>query len=76
MAIQKISGDYYIANPSALCGQPKRMIAEYVEQKGILVPRRFESLEKARLSEGEVLARSEHVHEYHVLGYGGVSGDC
>jgi hypothetical protein len=57
-------GDYYTANPSALEGQPKRAIADYAEQKGILVPKRFSSLKEARNSGVDVLARSEHRQEY------------
>ncbi len=53
--------DYYKANPPA---QPKREIGGYVESKGILVPRRFESLEDARKSGLAILARSEHPQDY------------
>jgi len=61
--------DYYIQNPDRLEGQPKRTIADYVEQNGILVPRRFDSLVEARRSHRGILLRSEHPQEY-----GGVSG--
>jgi hypothetical protein len=61
--------DYYIENPERLEGQPKRAIADYVEQNGILVPRRFDSLAEARRSHKAVLLRSEHLQEYN-----GVSG--
>ena len=63
-AAQKGHGDYYIANPGALRGQPKSAIADYVEQKGILVPRRFDSLKEAKNSMAQVLVRSEHQQEY------------
>jgi hypothetical protein len=62
-------GDYYTENPSKLQGQPKRTIADYVEQNGILVPRRFESLGEARRSKKGILLRSEHEQDY-----AGVSG--
>ena len=42
--------DYYLEDKSRLNGQPKRTIADYVEQKGILVPRRFDTLAEARKS--------------------------
>lgn len=61
--------DYYTKNPERLEGQPKRTIADYVESEGILVPRRFDSLEEARKSHKAILLRSEHPQEY-----GGVSG--
>lgn len=61
--------DYYLENSSRLQGQPKRTIAKYVEQQGILVPRRFSSLGEARSAGVPVIARSEHPQEY-----GGVSG--
>lgn len=61
--------DYYIENPERLEGQPKRTIADYVEQNGILVPRRFDSLAEARKSHKTILLRSEHLQEY-----SGVSG--
>jgi len=61
--------DHYIKNPEALKGQPKRTIADYVEQNGILVPRRFDSLAEARRSKKAILLRSEHPQEYD-----GVSG--
>jgi hypothetical protein len=58
--------DYYAANPSALEGQPKRAIADYVEQKDnrIPVPGRFGSLKEARNSGVEILVRSEHRQDY------------
>lgn len=61
--------DYYLQNPEALEGQPKRTIADYVEQNGILVPRRFDSLVEARKSHRRIFLRSEHPQEY-----AGVSG--
>ena len=56
-------------DPRRLQGQPKRNIADYVEQNGILVPRRFDSLPEAIASHKEVLLRSEHPQDYD-----GVSG--
>jgi len=61
--------DYYIENPEKLEGQPKRAIGDYVANNGILVPRRFDSLEEARRSHRAVLLRSEHSQDYD-----GVSG--
>ncbi len=60
---------YYLEDSIRLQGQPKRTIADYVEQQGILVPRRFSSLEEARSTGVPVIARSEHPQEYR-----GVSG--
>jgi len=56
--------DYYIQNPDRLEGQPKRTIADYVGQNGILVPRRFDSLDEARRSKVDIFLRSEHPQEY------------
>ncbi|MBS3095869.1 hypothetical protein J4480_00345 [Candidatus Woesearchaeota archaeon] len=56
--------DYYIQNPERLQGQPKRTIADYVEQNGVLVPRRFDSLAEARKSKKAILLRSEHPQDY------------
>ena len=61
--------DYYIQNPEALEGQPKRTIADYVEQNGILVPHRFDSLVEARRIKKGIILRSEHPQDY-----AGVSG--
>jgi hypothetical protein len=61
--------DYYLQDRVRLHKQPKATIAEYVEQNGILVPRRFTSLAQARSSGIPFLARSEHPQEYD-----GVSG--
>jgi hypothetical protein len=61
--------DFYLENPERLNGQPKRTIADYVEQNGVLVPRRFDSLAEARKSHRPILLRSEHPQEYD-----GVSG--
>jgi len=61
--------DYYLENPERLEGQPKRTIADYVEQNGILVPKRFDSLEEARKSHKAILLRSEHPQDY-----SGISG--
>lgn len=56
--------DYYLEDKARLKGQPKRTIAEYVKQNGILVPRIFDSLREARESGLEVIARSEHEQDY------------
>lgn len=56
--------DYYLQDISRIEGQPKRTIADYVEQNGILVPRRFYSLAEARRSHKHILLRSEHPQEY------------
>jgi len=56
--------DYYLQDPATLKGKPKRTIGDYVEQNGILVPRRFDSLAEARASGLPVIARSEHPQEY------------
>ncbi len=61
--------DYYIENKSRLKEQPKRTISDYVEQQGILVPRRFNSPIEAKNSGIPILCRSEHLQEYD-----GVSG--
>ncbi|MBT3985040.1 hypothetical protein HOD38_03875 [archaeon] len=62
-------GDYYLEDPSRLEGQPKRVVADYVESNGILIPRRFDSLAEARRSRRGVFLRSEHEQDY-----AGVSG--
>ncbi len=56
--------DYYLEDPQRLPAQPKRMIADYVEQNGILVPRRFDLLQEAVASHKEILLRSEHPQDY------------
>ncbi|HII15706.1 MAG TPA: hypothetical protein HA362_05325 [Nanoarchaeota archaeon] len=56
--------DYYLEDIARLEGQPKRAIADYVEQNGILVPRRFGSLKEARESGLPIIARSEHPQDY------------
>ena len=61
--------DFYIENPEALLNQPKRTIGAYVEQNGLLVPRRFDSVAEGRRSHKGILLRSEHSQEYD-----GVSG--
>ena len=61
--------DYYLQDISRLEGQPKRTIADYAEQNGILVPRRFDSLAEARRSHKGIFLRSEHPQEYN-----GISG--
>lgn len=61
--------DHYLKNPSELKGQPKKTIADYVESHGILVPKRFNSLQEARSSRLPIICRSEHPQEYN-----GVSG--
>lgn len=61
--------DYYLEHPEALENQPKRSISDYVESNGLLVPRRFTSLEKSLKSGQQIIARSEHSQDYN-----GVSG--
>lgn len=61
--------DYYLENRQRLEGQPKRAIADYVERNGMLVPRRFRTLEDVKTAGIQVIARSEHEREYD-----GVSG--
>ena len=46
-------GDYYTSDPSRLHGQPKRTIGDYVASQGILVPRRFDTLEEAKAAVDE-----------------------
>lgn len=62
-------GDYYTERLTKLRGQPKKTIADYVEQYGIIVPRRFDSLQEAIASQKEILLRSEHPQDYE-----GISG--
>ncbi len=56
--------DAYVQNPQLLNGKPKETVASYVEQNGILVPRRFCSLEEAVQSGKPFIVRSEHQDEY------------
>lgn len=56
--------DYFLNHPEALEGQPKRAIADYVEQNGILVPRRFESFDEALKSGAPLIIRGEHQQDY------------
>lgn len=56
--------DWYLENKTRLKGQPKRVVGEYVESEGILVPRRFSSFDKAVVSGLPVIARSEHEQDY------------
>ena len=56
--------DYYLEDTTRLNGQPKRTISDYVESQGVLVPRRFATLEEARRSRVKVIARSEHEQDY------------
>jgi len=56
--------DLYVQNPQTLLGQPKATIGNYVEQNGILVPRRFASLDEALDSGVPFIMRSEHQDEY------------
>ncbi len=56
--------DYYLEDKSRLKGQPKRTIADYVEQNGILVPKRFNSLKEAKESDVPIICRSEHIQDY------------
>ncbi len=58
-------GDYYTEDPARLQGKPKQTIADYVESQGILVPRRFASLNDAlAFGDEKVFVRSEHPDEY------------
>ena len=56
--------DYYLQDRSRLKGQPKKTIGDYVESKGILVPKRFNSFDDAKKSGLPIIARSEHPQEY------------
>lgn len=56
--------DHYLEDRTRLKGQPKKTIADYVEQNGMLVPRRFSSLNEARASGLPILVRSEHPQDY------------
>ena len=56
--------DYYLEDKGRLKGQPKRTIADYVEQNGILVPKRFNSLKEAKKSGLPIICRSEHIQDY------------
>ncbi len=56
--------DYYLQDPSRLLGQPKNTIADYVEQNGILVPKRFTSFVQAKASGLPFITRSEHTQDY------------
>lgn len=56
--------DRFLDNPS---NQPKKEIADYVEQEWILVPRRFSGLKEALEYVnrwGKIMIRSEHAQEY------------
>ena len=56
--------DHFLRRPPL---QPKAEVAKYVETKGILVPRRFDSLSSAlrHVEEGkQIIIRSEHTQEY------------
>lgn len=56
--------DYYLENPATLLGKPKATIADYVKRNGILVPRRFATLDDALASGVLIIARSEHPQDY------------
>lgn len=58
--------DYYAKDKSRLRGRPKKTIGDYVASQGILVPRRFASLEDVRKANAWLctLVRSEHPDEY------------
>ena len=56
--------DFYIANPHELRGKPKATIADYVEQNGILVPKRFATFDEALRYGLPIIARSEHTQDY------------
>ena len=57
-------GDFYTDNLATLLGKPKATIADYVEQNGILVPRRYSTLDDALSSGVPIIARSEHPQDY------------
>lgn len=54
--------------------QPKADVARYVEEKGILVPRRFGSVSEGLESRADLIARSEHPIEY--AGPSGLFSSC
>ncbi|HIH23445.1 TPA: hypothetical protein HA251_00270 [Candidatus Woesearchaeota archaeon] len=56
--------DAYLENPSLLRGTPKLTIGDYAERNGILVPRRFATLDDALASGKPFILRSEHPDEY------------
>ena len=56
--------DFYLQNPEELKGKPKATISDYVEQNGILVPRRYTTLEDALKSGVPIIARSELPQDY------------
>ena len=56
--------DAYLENPSLLRGTPKLTIGDYAERNGILVPRRFATLDDALASGKPFIIRSEHTVEY------------
>ena len=56
--------DYYLEDPNRLKGQPKKTIGDYVEQNGILVPNRFNSLKEAKKSGKKIFLRSERSQDY------------
>jgi len=66
--------DYYTEDIARLQGQPKRTIGDYVESQGILVPRRFATLQEARNSGLPIIARSEHSQDY--SGASGIVGSA
>lgn len=53
--------DFYLKHPEVLGKQPKRNIAEYVESKVLLVPRRFSSLSESKKSSLKILARRRKI---------------
>lgn len=57
-------GDLYLEQLDALQGQPKKIVGDYVESQGLLVPRRFSSLDTALGSGMPFIIRSEHPFEY------------
>lgn len=61
--------DYYLEDKTRLKEKPKRTLGDYVEQNGIFVPKRFNSLDEARASGLPIIVRSEHQQDYD-----GVSG--
>lgn len=55
------SPDYFLAHPPR---QPKREIADYVANCGVLVPRRFNSLAEAFSAGCPFIIRNEHPQDY------------
>ncbi|MCK5449723.1 hypothetical protein KAI32_02560 [Candidatus Pacearchaeota archaeon] len=70
--------DRFIENRDLLEEQPKRVIANYVKQSGLLVPKIFGSLEEAVQDGRRIFVRSEHPQDYDGISnlfYSGVYGE-